>query len=168
MFCPRCRSEYRAGFSRCAHCEVDLVAELPPEDVFGSIEAMAQALEGKEVQAILVGNHVDLSQVQHYLANKRIATVIAGEADENVEAPVHRRFFLMVANDEIERARDVIHEHWREGAIAQGLLLGDTDAAPGTCPACGAKVPAEVGECPECGLFLGDAETPKDVAKSSE
>jgi hypothetical protein len=29
MFCPQCRAEYRAGFTRCADCDVDLVAELP-------------------------------------------------------------------------------------------------------------------------------------------
>ena len=28
MFCPQCRSEYRAGFTRCGECEVDLVDEL--------------------------------------------------------------------------------------------------------------------------------------------
>jgi len=31
MFCPNCRSEYRAGVTRCADCDVDLVDELPPE-----------------------------------------------------------------------------------------------------------------------------------------
>jgi hypothetical protein len=29
MFCPECKAEYREGFTRCADCEVDLVAELP-------------------------------------------------------------------------------------------------------------------------------------------
>ena len=31
MFCPRCRSEYREGFTRCESCDVPLVAVLPPE-----------------------------------------------------------------------------------------------------------------------------------------
>ncbi len=34
MFCPRCRCEYRPGFSRCADCDVELVEVLsaaPPE-----------------------------------------------------------------------------------------------------------------------------------------
>jgi hypothetical protein len=30
MLCPTCGSEYREGFVRCADCDVDLVAELPP------------------------------------------------------------------------------------------------------------------------------------------
>ena len=29
MFCPECEGEYREGFTRCADCEVDLVAALP-------------------------------------------------------------------------------------------------------------------------------------------
>lgn len=31
MYCPSCRSEYRAGFSRCEDCDVALIAELPQE-----------------------------------------------------------------------------------------------------------------------------------------
>jgi hypothetical protein len=33
MFCPRCKAEYRKGFTRCADCEVDLVVELPRNDI---------------------------------------------------------------------------------------------------------------------------------------
>ena len=29
MFCPQCRAEYRAGFTRCSDCDVDLVHDLP-------------------------------------------------------------------------------------------------------------------------------------------
>jgi len=29
MFCPECKAEYRVGFTRCADCDVDLVANLP-------------------------------------------------------------------------------------------------------------------------------------------
>jgi hypothetical protein len=29
MFCPECKAEYREGFTQCADCEVELVAELP-------------------------------------------------------------------------------------------------------------------------------------------
>ncbi len=32
MFCPKCRSEYRPGFTRCADCDVSLVDELPTGD----------------------------------------------------------------------------------------------------------------------------------------
>jgi hypothetical protein len=28
MFCPSCKDEFRAGFTRCANCDVDLVEDL--------------------------------------------------------------------------------------------------------------------------------------------
>lgn len=34
MFCPACGTEYREGFTKCADCDVDLVAEPPPEPSF--------------------------------------------------------------------------------------------------------------------------------------
>jgi hypothetical protein len=33
MWCPSCRDEFRAGFTRCADCDVDLVATRPPAPV---------------------------------------------------------------------------------------------------------------------------------------
>jgi hypothetical protein len=30
MICPKCRTEYRAGFTRCSDCDVALVAALEP------------------------------------------------------------------------------------------------------------------------------------------
>ena len=31
MFCPKCRAEYREGFTECSDCKVPLVSELPLE-----------------------------------------------------------------------------------------------------------------------------------------
>jgi len=31
MFCPRCKAEYRSGFTRCSDCDVELVDQLPPD-----------------------------------------------------------------------------------------------------------------------------------------
>lgn len=31
MYCPKCRAEYREGFTECSDCRVPLVWELPPE-----------------------------------------------------------------------------------------------------------------------------------------
>src|SRR6478609_6300772 len=29
MFCPKCKAEYRVGFTRCSDCHIDLVDHLP-------------------------------------------------------------------------------------------------------------------------------------------
>lgn len=33
MYCPKCRCEYREGFTVCSDCNLELVVELPPEPV---------------------------------------------------------------------------------------------------------------------------------------
>lgn len=54
MYCPNCRAEYRAGFSRCAGCEVELVEELPP--------LSAEDLEARE------NERPDLAKTPYFLA----------------------------------------------------------------------------------------------------
>jgi hypothetical protein len=34
MICPECKAEYRAGFTHCVDCDVDLVAELPKKAIY--------------------------------------------------------------------------------------------------------------------------------------
>jgi hypothetical protein len=33
MYCPKCRAEYREGFTRCSDCGLELVAVLPPPNL---------------------------------------------------------------------------------------------------------------------------------------
>ncbi|MBI2901070.1 MAG: DUF2007 domain-containing protein [Planctomycetes bacterium] len=55
-YCPKCSSEYRSGVSRCADCDVDLVAELEPKHdlilVFTSdqADAVREALDRAGIQ----------------------------------------------------------------------------------------------------------------------
>ena len=172
MYCPKCRSEFRPDVAHCANCEVDLVENLPETDPFETAEGMAELIQDREVQALFVGNHVALLEVQKILAKERIPSVIAGEAAEELEAAMHARFYLMIAEEQLEAAKAVVASRWEAGLEQEGLMLKDasavkaevaegSDAVEGgdaPCPACGHVVPATVGECPECGLFVGVAE----------
>lgn len=33
MFCPKCKAEYRPGFTKCGECQMDLVDKLPDPDL---------------------------------------------------------------------------------------------------------------------------------------
>ncbi|MEK7704412.1 MAG: hypothetical protein AAB426_05590 [Myxococcota bacterium] len=159
MFCPACRSEFISTVSRCRNCDVALVAALAPMDDFATPEGMATLLADKELAAVMTGVHVELHRVQRLLASDRVASVIGAESDEaNVEPGMHARFRLLVAAEDTERAAAVFRRLWEERVGAEGL----DGATPSTvsiesCPACGTSVPAAAPECPECGLFLGEA-----------
>src|SRR5437016_438114 len=47
MFCPSCQGEYRAGFTRCADCDVTLVEALPD----GATNAAAASDPGADLPA---------------------------------------------------------------------------------------------------------------------
>ncbi|MBI5509173.1 MAG: hypothetical protein HY903_10505 [Deltaproteobacteria bacterium] len=161
MFCPKCRAEFVAGVLRCGNCEVPLLADLPPEDDFASPESMARLLKDRELEAVVVGNYVALSEQQRLLAKERIPSVIAGEAATEIEAGLHARLFLMVEAERLGEIRAFFEKRWARGLAAEGIMLAkDLAAHEGTCPACGAAMPADVAECPECGLFLGDPDAP--------
>lgn len=59
MYCPNCRAEYRPGFTRCADCEVDLVAELGADGienegaVSSDLEPFHETHSSDELAAIL-------------------------------------------------------------------------------------------------------------------
>ena len=50
MFCPQCRAEYREGITSCPECEVELVAEPPPEEE----PDLAPVFESAEVDLVPV------------------------------------------------------------------------------------------------------------------
>jgi hypothetical protein len=158
MFCPSCRSEFVPRVTRCENCGVALVAELPSATGFGSDEAMAKALEGKSLTQLVVGNHVALREVQRFLGDQRVASIIGSDHDED-EPAVATRFYLLVAEGDLERARTALEARWRDGLAKEGIELAETTAAAGegVCPACSAGVPEGASECPDCGLFLGDS-----------
>jgi len=76
MYCPNCRSEYRAGFSRCKDCDVALVDELPeePEPEFvdlvevvsiadaGQIPLIKSILEGEDIPYLAQGENFNLAR----------------------------------------------------------------------------------------------------------
>ena len=160
MYCPVCRSEFLEGVIHCANCEVDLVGSIPDEDILASPEAMARALKGKELHAVMVGNHVALREAQRVLSNDGIPSVISGEAENTeVDPGMHARFFLMVEAQRLGDTARSFHHRAQQGLELEGLMVGEGAEpqllADDRCPACGTPIADNANECPECGLFLG-------------
>jgi len=156
--CPTCREEYTSTTSRCAECDVELVAqadlpdepepppfEFPPASELRCIRvaplawirALSQALEEREVP--------------HRVEPTQAAAAPEGQRPElfgNVDL-----FGLYVLEEDAPDVR-VLDE-----VIAQQVLPGEApDVEEGeleACPACGTELPHDATECTDCGLAFG-------------
>jgi hypothetical protein len=86
MFCPRCGAEYRAGFTRCSDCDLELVDERPGEHPDKHLDeplderpAENPSDDGKPSQLVVVGT-------SHSEFEARVAE--SALADAGIEAVV--------------------------------------------------------------------------------
>jgi len=98
MFCPRCRSEYRQGFSRCKRCDLELIEALPPEPAPEYIEY---------VQVLGTYNPADIAFIKSVLDAEGIIYYFLGEHFLYIR-PLADPARLMVKADQVEKAREIL------------------------------------------------------------
>lgn len=103
MFCPKCKAEYREGFSRCADCDVDLVLELPTEP-----EETPEYVDWVKVTTFTTRYEADLAQ--GLLEANDIDAVTFGDDCGSVDPALTYGLGirLMVREEDVEKARDVL------------------------------------------------------------
>jgi len=104
MFCPKCRTEYREGFSVCADCDSDLVDELPPEE-----EPEEQPEFTDYVEVMGTYNPADVALIKSILDAENITYYFNAEHFMNVE-PLAETVRLMVKKDEAEKAKEILRD----------------------------------------------------------
>lgn len=78
MFCPECGGEYREGFTRCADCEVDLVATLPEPEEETPVSELVTVLE--------TGDPAEMALAESLLQDARIPFFKKGDQLQNLFA----------------------------------------------------------------------------------
>lgn len=168
-FCPKCRSEYRADIQRCATCDEALVAEedLP---VHMSDQEIIAAMSEEELVSVFEGPLQALKPVQTRLLEAGIPAALRQGEELKTEMGLFIKLQLVVRKDDLEKVAGLVGEEYRENlrreglldvATSEGLEHPQSDASEETdgdlaCPACGCTDPLVEGECPECGIFLGE------------
>lgn len=161
-YCPSCRAEYREGIVRCAHCEVDLVDELPPEVLLG-VDAVEAAVADGTALVVARGPLQSVSGMRDALADHRVPAVVRGNEESKDYTGAASVFDVLVAPADQEAAAAALAADFQGMIVTEGLDPAAADAvvdldAGGeiVCPACGTSFDASASaECPECGLFLG-------------
>lgn len=164
LVCPQCGSSYRAGFTRCHSCKVDLV-----DPAVGAARAAAAVdprvyLRDKKTSAIVQAGLDACREIERALLEAGVPCTVAADAEEGEPlAPGALKVGVLVADDDLARAGAVLKSRF-EGLIArEGIGSFKTEAidlaaAEIECPACGHKGPLKDGACADCDLFLGAPE----------
>jgi Putative prokaryotic signal transducing protein len=104
MFCPKCRAEFRKGFSICSDCEIPLVDELPPE---ASPEPEPKPEYIDYAHLLSTYNLADIALIKSVLDGEDIVYYFQGESFTYLMVQPTK---LMVSKDDIERAKELIDE----------------------------------------------------------
>jgi hypothetical protein len=100
MFCPKCNSEYREGFTKCADCGIELVLELP-------INPEAEYVEWVEMLSTF--NNGDIAMLKSLLECENINYYFHGEYF-NAVRPWAQPAILMVDKKDILVVKKLIKD----------------------------------------------------------
>ena len=102
MFCPKCKSEYRDGFYKCADCGADLVAEQPPEllEEVSYVDLVEVYSTYQQSDIAFIKSVFDGEGITYYFEGESSIMLIAGGAYAR----------LLVKAEEVQRAREILQE----------------------------------------------------------
>jgi hypothetical protein len=98
MFCPKCRSEYRTGFTRCNDCDVALVDDLAAEEQPEFVELVEVLSTADAGQILLIKSILEAEEIP-YLAQ-----------GENFSLARNIPVRFLVPREFLEEAKDVLAE----------------------------------------------------------
>jgi len=153
VICPRCKHEYRAGFTRCATCQVDLVdgdALAEPEPVRGETRSTMDATTMAELLPFC--GFITLDEARQAREELREANIPADILIRELETDqeVLEEYWIRVPRRRFAEVADVLHEEPTEAPEKEGngeVYAGETFA----CSAFGQDVEGDAEACPHCG-----------------
>jgi len=120
MFCPKCRTEYRKGFTTCADCEIPLVTQLPPEPLPQPAPEYVNYAQlyspQNEVELTLLKSILDAEGISYFIRNDNFGSLEVGPRIGLLIAKM-----IEVRDDQYETAKELLtdylektHEHIEE------------------------------------------------------
>lgn len=160
LVCPTCGGTFRAGFTRCAPCKVELVDRATWEAALAARDDPKRALAGKKTVAVVHASLPACREVERALLDANIPCLLQTGSEGEVLAAGAMKIGVIVAEEDLARVGAVMKSRFEALIHKEGVGTFKTDAidvgaAEVECPACGHKGPLENGECADCGLFLG-------------
>ena len=103
MFCPRCKAEYRVGFTRCNECDVSLVYRLPVPTAY---------ISDTEPELVVVrtyNNKLDADVARMTLEAAGIESMLRSEGVSVIQSfPIAREIELLVTTEDAFDADQIL------------------------------------------------------------
>lgn len=165
LSCPECGATYRAGYTRCTGCAVDLVDEATAAAAAAKKQDPRAALEGVPKIALVHAGLPACREIERALLADGIPCLVEAESEEAAEAlgVGAVKVGVIIAQADLQRAGELLRRRFeqlieQEGVGSFNSEAIDLSAAEVQCPACGHKGALVEGACGDCGLFLGAPE----------
>lgn len=164
LSCPECGATFRAGFTRCNSCNVDLVDEATAAAAAARKTDPRAALEGVPRIALVHAGLPACREIERALLADGIPCLVEAEAEEGEPlAAGALKVGVIIAQADLQRAGELLRRRFeklieKEGVGSFNTEAVDLAAAEVQCPACGHKGALVEGACGDCGLFLGAPE----------
>jgi hypothetical protein len=154
MFCPKCKDEYRPGFTRCATCSVDLVDDLSAVQAAPGTEGEAPVGAGRAKRGpVSLAEYCGFTSLDEA---RRARDLLRGEGipweiaiSESPESspggPTVEEYWLRVERSSIKQVMQLLG--YDEAEAAAEVEEDELSA----CGACGNSVTADEKFCPNCG-----------------
>lgn len=108
MFCPKCRAEYNAGIIRCADCDLELVAELTPENEMDYVELVTVGTFTNAPALAVAKSLLEDADIQYFAKNEGVIGLFAmGQVGYN---PMVGPIEIQVHPEDAEAALEILSE----------------------------------------------------------
>jgi hypothetical protein len=167
LVCPSCGSTYRAGFTQCHTCKVDLVDASLVDDMKRKLDSPRAALEGVPKVAVVHASIAACREIESAILEAGIPCYVDAEGEEDdhhqLGAAGAMKVGVYVAEADLPKVGELMKRRFedlvsREGVGSFNSVAIDLSASEVECPACGHKGALVDGKCADCELFLGAPE----------
>ncbi|MGK0465603.1 hypothetical protein [Clostridium sp.] len=90
MFCPKCKCEYREGFDFCTDCKIQLVKELPSEelDEYEYVELITIAVTGDISIIPIVKSILDSGEIKYFIKGELVRNFAVFNNTMEIQVPL--------------------------------------------------------------------------------
>ncbi|MCB2292679.1 hypothetical protein LGK95_03895 [Clostridium algoriphilum] len=104
MFCPKCKCEYREGFDFCSDCKIQLVEELPSEELeneeFEYIELITIAVTSDLCIIPIVKSILDYGEIKYFIKGEKIRNIAVFNNIMEIQVPL----------EDVQNAKDLLKD----------------------------------------------------------